>query len=872
MGVLASRFLFLALLLLGAPPICLSADWFSPAQEPVGPACLDVISSTDESTIIDFEIPGVWIDDSGRVRVNSGGVQAEIGRPDLPAERALVAIPPDAKVELHITKAAFTTIPGVTVGPWQKPPLRPPSHGPQNFEIDQSIYSKNAFWPARPAAVSGPMILRDHRVVQVSFNPVQYNPKTGELRVYSRIQIELIHSGKGAVNVLSEPASRQSAVWQRLYQDVIVNYDEVRPAGIVETERMLIIVHDSFYDHILPYADWKRQKGVDVTVVKKSDAGSTANQIKSYIQGIYNTWDPKPEYVLLVGDVGQIPWFRVGSDSSDMPYAFLAGSDILADVTLARFSVENNSQLDVCVQKSIEFEKSPYTGEWDWFDSATVIASNDYNDFSNGQQAAQKFRDNGFTHVDEFQERWGNNTWTNVNNAINDGRSWIWYIGHGWRDGWATVNPYYDSGDVRNLQNGRKQPVIVSTACNNCDLDAGECFGEVWMRSAGKGAANFFGYTESCAFFTTDALALGVLDGYFDLGYTSFGSAIDYGRIVMFNEFGGGCSETMHQSILIGDPDQFAWSDTPSEMDAAHPDTLPVGESEFAVAVSDYGSPIADALVCIWKGDEVWMSGRTDSGGNVVFYPEPETVGTMLVTVSARNYFVYEGSAEVTEGGCKETTAPNTEPYCSGALFGEPERGYPAWVWFSIPLDPDDCCPGGDCSDPEVLLGFDCNTKLWYWDRYSKSAQVYNPPFLEWDLFVGEGYLLRLDSDVANPSYLGLEPRDGFENALGRQGWTWIGLPGSYPIGYPEFMSEVGVEYPVGGPIRTAHEDRFSPDPWLNWGWPFWDTFGQTARTFTPYLAGGFNTCYPWVGYRVYVNVGTAQSHYDDDQAILHWP
>jgi hypothetical protein len=221
---------------------------------------------------------------------------------------------------------------------------------------------------------------------------------------------------------------------------------------------------------------------------------------------------------------------------------------------------------------------------------------------------------------------------------------------------------------------------------------------------------------------------------------------------------------------------------------------------------------------------------------------------------------------------CKRTDAPSPEPYCSGPLFGEPAAGYPGWVWFSIPLDPGDCCGQDNCYDPVTLLGFNCGGKLWYWDKYLKSMQVYNPPFVKWDLAPGNSYLLRLESAVPNPAYMGIGPGSGFEFKLGRQGWTWVGKPQEGSLGYPDFMGGVQVQYPVGGATRTAAQDRASGSPWVNWGWSFWDTYGQSPRTFTPYAAFGNNTAYPWIGYRAYVNVGTATSESDTDQVTLIWP
>jgi hypothetical protein len=85
-------------------------------------------------------------------------------------------------------------------------------------------------------------------------------------------------------------------------------------------------------------------------------------------------------------------------------------------------------------------------------------------------------------------------------------------------------------------------------------------------------------------------------------------------------------------------------------------------------------------------------------------------------------------------------------------------------------------------------------------------------------------------------------------------------------------MDDVTVQYPVGGANRTAAQDRASGSPWVNWGWAFLDTYLQSPKTFTPYSAFGNNTAYPWIGYRAYVNVGTASSESGTDQVKLRWP
>jgi hypothetical protein len=281
-------------------------------------------------------------------------------------------------------------------------------------------------------------------------------------------------------------------------------------------------------------------------------------------------------------------------------------------------------------------------------------------------------------------------------------------------------------------------------------------------------------------------------------------------------------------------------------------------------------------------------------------------------------------------GGCNEVHAPIQgdeavdSGYLAGPLFGQPQGGYPGWVWFSIPVDPANCCDSADCYDPNTLLGFSAKGKLFYWDRYGKFQQVYNPPFVTWPLKVGSSYLFYMDAAVPNPVYSGVDPYVSartagfdlepygqwswqvydrrqdydFEVQLGKQGWTWVGLPGKMPI-YgggldSDFGTKVKVMYPSvptwqggAGVVRTAAEDQnATPNNWVDWGWAYYDTYLQAPKTFKFSAPFGNKHCYPWIGYRAYVKVGTAAgpttAHYDEgtqhavfaneDQVMLIWP
>ena len=96
-------------------------------------------------------------------------------------------------------------------------------------------------------------------------------------------------------------------------ESMFLNYGfyENMAQGGRDSEGLLIIVYDDFYDEIMPLVTHKTTLGFDTTTTKTSEitGGATTTNIKNYIQNAYDTWTIPPSYVLLVGDTPQIPTF-----------------------------------------------------------------------------------------------------------------------------------------------------------------------------------------------------------------------------------------------------------------------------------------------------------------------------------------------------------------------------------------------------------------------------------------------------------------------------------------------------------------------------------------------------------------------------------
>ena len=124
-------------------------------------------------------------------------------------------------------------------------------------------------------------------------------------------------------------------------------------------ERFLSYYHQNFFDEAKDLADWKHKKGLIVKVVNISDIGVSSTQIRQYIKNAYDTWDPKPSYVLLLGDSEYVPTNYVYSAASDLWYSTVDGNDYYPDLFIGRIPADTANEAEVIVQKILTYEINP---------------------------------------------------------------------------------------------------------------------------------------------------------------------------------------------------------------------------------------------------------------------------------------------------------------------------------------------------------------------------------------------------------------------------------------------------------------------------------------------------------------------------------
>ena len=507
------------------------------------------------------------------VKVPGEGLTTTVGEARLPIIKHILEIPQGADPEIVVTSTSWEStslneldLPARIV-PVQPSVLKIPG-ATEEFVIDNQYYINNAFTPSDIAKVADEGVIRGRRFALVEVSPLQYNPSSGEIKTMTACEIVINLPGSNMTQTYEKIQRYSSPRSEKLFKTAFANY------GFYENglenrdqEGYLIIVYDSFHDEIQPLSNWKQTLGYDVTVTKTSDipGGPTKDNIYNYIEDAYDTWTIPPAYVLLVGDIPQIPTFTGSASYSeaDLYYVTVDGSDYFPDISIGRFPAALESHVTAMVDKTVYYEQGDFPSN-EWIKKGAFIASSDH-----GQLAEQTHNyvidnyllPNEYT-CDKIYEASGGST-SDIINALNEGRSLCVYSGHGYPGGWGCVP--FDQSDVNSLMNNGMYPFVTSHACSTNTFGDSECFGETWLRGADKAAIGFWGASASTYWDEDDILEKAMFQAWFADGLEWMAGMTDMGLYYLYQNYsGGGRVKYYYEAYnILGDPSLVIWSGDP---------------------------------------------------------------------------------------------------------------------------------------------------------------------------------------------------------------------------------------------------------------------------------------------------------------------
>ena len=147
---------------------------------------------------------------------------AEPGAPRLPMQTALIGVPPDASFTVQIVesgdystyKLKHTIVDGS--GDFGSEVL--------NRQRSDNGRTTNQFFPRNLAKIGKAGWIRENRVLPIQLNPVQYNPVSGEVKLYHRLVVEVQFNGLGsAPSAIQRFPRPESPVYEKMFGNLLVN-------------------------------------------------------------------------------------------------------------------------------------------------------------------------------------------------------------------------------------------------------------------------------------------------------------------------------------------------------------------------------------------------------------------------------------------------------------------------------------------------------------------------------------------------------------------------------------------------------------------------------------------------------------------------
>ena len=602
------------------------------------------------------------------------------GAPDLDKITAPIIIPNQANMNYQIISTDYVEIENINIAP---------SKGNLTRDIDPNTvpyfygdkYDYNQFYPNELIEFSNPYILRDLRGQTLIVHPFQYNPATQTLRVYTNITIDIYEDGYNNYNAISinnEELQKVNKEYQNIYKNHFINYtmNNSRFEYLADQGRMLIIAYDDFADEMQPFIEWKNKKGIPTEIINISEIGSNADSIKSFIEAYYEEYEDFV-YLLLVGDVNQIPTPIINGASSDPSYGYIEGNDSYSEIIVGRFSANNPSQVITQVNRTLEYEKEPVGN---YFTNALGIASNQgpgYGGYTDDEFNEFIWNDilSEFTY-DNYQGIYdGGGSVAQAIDAINNGVGIINYTGHAGPTGWGNGAPL-GVNDVNNLTNNTKYPFIFTVGCNPGEFNNyTECFCESWMWATDEnGPAGAIGHLGSTISQSWEppmhgqyAMNTILTEAYENNITRSYGGITTNGCMHMNDAQGtSGINETNHWT-LFGDPSLSIRTDNPLNITANHNNTIVMGSAEFNISTNTN-----DGLAALSQNGELLISGHIQNGSIQLDISELNLIpGDYDLVITSFNTYPYESSVSVISPEGAYLVYESVEIISGALMYGE---------------------------------------------------------------------------------------------------------------------------------------------------------------------------------------------------------
>jgi len=244
---------------------------------------------------------------------------------------------------------------------------------------------------------------------------------------------------------------------------------------------------DEFGDTLQPLLDHRRAQGLRITTVplqqiydEFAHGRERPEAIRAFLAHAASDWDPRPRFVLLVGDASYdvndytagpnrnlLPTYLIftefaGYVASDSWFTTFEEANQGPSVAVGRLPAQSAEQLAVMVQKTIDYESASDTG---WRSRALLVADDELRFNATSEWLAERLYDTGYqtqklymTENEDIRDA--------IISAVNHGVGVVNYVGHGGIDVWGD-EMVLEARDAHMMMNGNRLPVFTTFTCLN---------------------------------------------------------------------------------------------------------------------------------------------------------------------------------------------------------------------------------------------------------------------------------------------------------------------------------------------------------------------------------------------------------------------
>ena len=595
---------------------------------------------------------------------------SKIGSPEMLMLNKLISIPKGIKPVIEIISSSEQLIKlddyniSLPIFPKQPSISKGDKFEDIKFYYDNFSYEINDFSFDNLISFSNLGKMRGVDLSRLTISPFSYNPVKNELKIITNLTVKISYD-----STVDNLEKYYSSDFNSLYKKCI-NFIPPSNKDVITTYPVkYIIVSDPAYQVALqPFIDWKTRKGFEVVEAYTSDpvVGNTTLSIKSFIQNFYDNAsinNPAPTYLLLVGDIDQVPSFQASGHVSDMYYCEFDGNgDFYPEMYYGRFSASSVLDVEVQVAKTLTHEQYTFNDPA-FLDEILLVAGVDASfapTYGNGQ--INYATDNYFNiahnlTIHNYLYGSGSPITSDQSQAssaiisnVSEGVGFANYSAHCGPSGWS--DPSFNNGDVSSLQNNNEYGLMIGNCCQSAKFDEPTCFGESLLRANDKGALGYIGGSNNTywdedywwAVGSTSSIvsnptysgtSLGVYDCLMHENgeqkndwFITQGQIIHSGNLAV-TEAGG--AEQYYWEIyhLMGDPSLMPYIGIPTPLSASYNSILPVGSTSLSITTEE------DAYVALSENGVLLDAKLCDASGTVALNFNPvQNVGNLDVIIT----------------------------------------------------------------------------------------------------------------------------------------------------------------------------------------------------------------------------------------------